>query len=169
MSKNRVFTFVEIPIDCKKEDEENSNEDSNSDIIPDIPSKDDIAKDLETQFFNILVSQGSTPSELLGQLITLFQSFVSDPTYDYPTFLTQLGTFLYAVNINCFGFVYDVQRSLGDIIELLVRTERSDYSNYIPLPIVKERLVRIPLHSFFINLESNSSDVVTIRGLSRFE
>ena len=94
LGKNKVFKFVEIPIDCKKEDEENSNEDSNSDIIPDIPSKDDIAKDLETQFFNILVSQGSTPSELLGQLITLFQSCVSDPTYDYPTFLTQLGTFL---------------------------------------------------------------------------
>jgi hypothetical protein len=188
LSKNKVFAFVEVPIEVDPYRSDDSNivivtvVVSNNAPVPvsnsvrDVASKDDIARDLAIQYFNIIKPQYiNDPAPIGDQLIALFQRFVDDPSFEYPCFLSELDGMLVADRIYVPIFPDNVRNQLNDVLILLVTVKEPD--DIIPVvPIIPvlpiKKVVKIPYDSFFPDLSNSrkgESAIVTIEGLARFE
>jgi hypothetical protein len=89
------------------------------------PSKDDKAKDLATQYFNIINLNFRVPGILLSKLIVLFQSFVNIPNYTFQQFNIDLTILLLQYGVNLTLALPSIQVQLNKITFQLITVKNS--------------------------------------------
>ncbi len=132
LSTNKVFTFIEVSITNYFHESIASDADNNrfQDVIPDgipIPillDKERIGKDLVTQYFNITASQGQITLDFLEEMMSMFITFVLDPTFELKPLRDDLYDLFSPIGMQFTNFPLNIQSELNHIINVLYETQQ---------------------------------------------